>query len=83
MTNKKQILASTLSFEGVSEKEIAEMIVIPTDAVQTTTQNVLFSEMTGLGNATVAAPAEPKAKKADPCCDEDDYKAEKKRDSSK
>ena len=32
MTNKKQILASTLSFGGVSEKEIAEMIVIPTDA---------------------------------------------------
>ena len=32
MTNRKQILAAALAFDGISEQEIAEMITIPTDA---------------------------------------------------
>ncbi len=32
MTNRKQILAAALAFDGVSEQEIAEMITIPTDS---------------------------------------------------
>ncbi len=47
----------------------ASKIIIPTDAVQMTKANVLFSETTGLGDTTKEAP-KPKAKeKSDPCCD--------------
>lgn len=48
----------------------AAKVVIPTDLVNAATQNTLFSEITGLGNATAEGtppPAEPKA--PDPCCD--------------
>lgn len=47
----------------------AAKIVIPTDVVQLTKQNVLFSETTGLGDVTEAAPYEAEPEKEDPCCD--------------
>ena len=48
----------------------AAKIIVPTDAVDMTKANVLFSEASGLGDVTT--PAEEKAappKKPDPCCD--------------
>ena len=60
----------------------AAKIIIPTDAVNTTTQNVLFSETTGLGNATNVAPQAPKSKEKDPCCNDKDYVEEKHKDST-
>lgn len=47
----------------------AAKIIIPTDAVNATKANVLFSETTGLGDVTAEAPEVPAPKKADPCCD--------------
>ncbi len=47
----------------------AAKIIVPTDAVQATRANVLFSETTGLGDVTQEAPEEAKSKKSDPCCD--------------
>ncbi len=48
----------------------ASKIIVPTDAVDMTKANVLFSETSGLGDATPPAPEAPKkAKKPDPCCD--------------
>ncbi len=47
----------------------ASKIIVPTDAVNMTKANVLFSETTGLGDVTDAAPDEPDAKREDPCCD--------------
>ena len=48
----------------------ASKIIVPTDAVDMTKSNVLFSETTGLGDVTKPAPeAKKPAKKADPCCD--------------
>ena len=48
----------------------ASKIIIPSDAVDMTKANVLFSETAGLGDATKPAPEEQKAaKKPDPCCD--------------
>ncbi len=48
----------------------ASKIIVPTDAVDLTKKNVLFSETSGLGDVTDPAPDAPKAKKkADPCCD--------------
>ncbi len=48
----------------------ASKIIVPTDAVDMTKANVLFSETSGLGDATQPAPEAPKkAKKPDPCCD--------------
>ena len=47
----------------------ASKIIVPTDAVNMTKANVLFSETTGLGDVTEPAPAPKKAKKTDPCCD--------------
>ncbi len=48
----------------------ASKIIVPTNAVDMTKANVLFSETTGLGDATEEAP-EPEAPAApeDPCCD--------------
>ena len=48
----------------------AAKIIVPTDAVQMTKANVLFSETTGLGDVTPEAPEEPKPEKIDPCCEE-------------
>ncbi len=47
----------------------ASKIIVPTDAVNMTKANVLFSETTGLGDTTPEAPEEPKPQKSDPCCD--------------
>ena len=47
----------------------AAKIIVPTDAVNVTKNNVLFSEMTGLGNVTEAAPQAAKPEEEDPCCD--------------
>ena len=48
----------------------ASKIIIPSDAVDMTKANVLFSEMAGIGDTTRPAPDMPKPnKKADPCCD--------------
>ncbi|MBQ2940003.1 MAG: SPFH/Band 7/PHB domain protein [Clostridia bacterium] len=47
----------------------ASKIIIPTDAVEMTKANVMFTETTGLGDATQEAPKPKKAKKADVCCE--------------
>ncbi|MBQ8338384.1 MAG: SPFH/Band 7/PHB domain protein [Oscillospiraceae bacterium] len=47
----------------------ASKIIVPTDAVNMTKANVLFSETTGLGDTTPEAPEAPAPKKTDPCCD--------------
>ena len=48
----------------------ASKIIIPSDAVDMTKSNVIFSETAGLGDVTAPAPEKAKpAKKADPCCD--------------
>ena len=47
----------------------ASKIIVPTDAVNMTKANVLFSETTGLGDTTSEAKDAPAPKKADPCCD--------------
>lgn len=48
----------------------ASKIIIPSDAVDMTKANVLFSETSGLGDTTKPAPDAPKAaQKPDPCCD--------------
>ncbi len=47
----------------------ASKIIVPTDAVNMTKSNVIFSETTGLGDTTAPAPDAPAPKKADPCCD--------------
>lgn len=60
----------------------AAKIIIPTDVVNTSTGNILFSEMTGIGDATKPAPAKPSKPKTDPCCNDDDYMQEKKKDTS-
>ncbi len=48
----------------------AAKIIVPTDVVEATKKDVMFSETTGLGDSTdqgKTAPAKPR--KADPCCD--------------
>lgn len=60
----------------------AAKIIIPTDAVNATTQNVIFSETTGLGNATVPVVEPTPADVGDPCCDEEDYHEERKHDTT-
>ena len=47
----------------------ASKIIVPTDAVNTAKANVMFSEVTGIGDATPPAKDIPAAPKADPCCD--------------
>ena len=48
----------------------ASKIIIPSDAVDMTKANVLFSETAGLGDTTKPAPDDVKpTKKPDPCCD--------------
>ena len=49
----------------------AAKIIVPTDVVDMAKNNVMFSETSGLGDATKSAPDEaPKAKRPDPCCDD-------------
>ncbi len=47
----------------------ASKIIVPTDAVEMTKANVMFSETSGLGDVTEPAKDTPKKKKSDPCCD--------------
>ncbi len=48
----------------------AAKIIVPTDVVEATKKDVMFSEATGLGDATdQGKPAPKKPKKADPCCE--------------
>ena len=48
----------------------ASKIIVPTDAVDMTKANVIFSETSGLGDVTEPAPEEPEAEaKPDPCCE--------------
>ncbi|MBP3692206.1 MAG: SPFH/Band 7/PHB domain protein [Clostridia bacterium] len=47
----------------------ASKIIVPTDAVEMAKQNVMFSETTGIGDVTPAAPEAPKVSKKDVCCD--------------
>ena len=48
----------------------ASKIIIPSDAVDMTKANVIFSETSGLGDTTKSAPDAPKStKKNDPCCE--------------
>ncbi|MBQ7936362.1 MAG: SPFH/Band 7/PHB domain protein [Clostridia bacterium] len=47
----------------------ASKIIVPTDAVNMTKSNVLFSETTGLGDTTQPAPEDPVTPATDPCCD--------------
>ena len=48
----------------------ASKIIVPSNVVDMTKANVIFSETSGLGDTTAPAPEAPKAKKkADPCCD--------------
>ena len=47
----------------------ASKIIIPTDAVEAVKKDVLFTETTGLGDATKQGKPAPKKKKEDPCCD--------------
>ena len=47
----------------------ASKIIVPTDAVNMTKANVLFSETTGLGNVTEPAPDDPEPVVSDPCCE--------------
>ena len=48
---------------------IASKIIVPTDAVDMTKANVMFSETSGIGDVTPNAPKPKKASKTDPCCD--------------
>jgi len=48
----------------------AAKIIVPTDAVNMTKANVLFSETTGLGDVTQPAPEEAAPVASDPCCEE-------------
>ncbi len=47
----------------------ASKIIVPTDAVDMTKANVMFSETAGLGDVTQPAKDAAPAKKTDPCCD--------------
>lgn len=47
----------------------ASKIIVPTDAVAAVKNDIMFSEMTGLGDHTDAAPEEPEPEKEDPCCE--------------
>ena len=47
----------------------ASKIIVPTDAVDMTKSNVIFSETSGLGDVTDPAPQKAPKKKTDPCCD--------------
>ena len=48
----------------------ASKIIIPSDAVDMTKTNVIFSETSGLGDTTKPAPdMQKQSKKSDPCCD--------------
>ncbi len=47
----------------------ASKIIVPTDAVDMTKANVMFSETSGIGDVTAPAPKKKAPQKPDPCCD--------------
>ena len=47
----------------------AAKIIVPTDVVDATKRNVLFSEETGLGDRTLSAKPEPRPTPTDDCCE--------------
>lgn len=47
----------------------ASKIIVPTDAVDMTKSNVVFSETTGIGDVTKSEKEIEPKKKSDPCCD--------------
>ncbi len=47
----------------------AAKIIVPTDAVEAVKKDVLFTESTGLGDATKQGKPAPEKKKVDECCD--------------
>jgi len=47
----------------------ASKIIVPSDVVDMTKANVIFSETSGLGDTTPSAPETKQQPKADPCCD--------------
>ena len=47
----------------------ASKIIVPTDAVEMTKKNVVFSETTGIGDTTAPVPAPQKPDKKDICCE--------------
>ena len=47
----------------------ASKLIIPTDAVNTVTNNSIFTETTGLGDVTKPAQKPEEPAKTDPCCD--------------
>ena len=47
----------------------ASKIIVPTDAVDMTKANVMFSETSGLGDVTQPGKDSAPAKKSDACCD--------------
>ena len=47
----------------------ASKIIVPTDAVDMTKSNVIFSETSGLGDVTPEAPEDIEEPLVDPCCD--------------
>lgn len=49
---------------------VASKIIVPTDAVNMTKSNVLFSETTGLGDVTQPAEKAKEAEPQDVCCDD-------------
>ncbi len=49
---------------------VASKIIVPTDAVNMTKSNVLFSETTGLGDVTSPAQKPKETPKKDVCCDD-------------
>ncbi len=48
----------------------AAKIIVPTDVVASVKNDVMFSEMTGLGDATAQGKEPVPVKKDDPCCDD-------------
>lgn len=58
---------------------VASKIIVPTDAVNMTKSNVLFSETTGLGDTTKPTTKKLEAKKADVCCEDEKPKAKVKK----
>ena len=54
---------------GMSNSASAK-IIVPTDVVSVAKNNVLFSEMTGLGDHTDPLPPKAPVVKNDECCDE-------------
>ena len=47
----------------------ASKIIVPTDTVNAVKSNVIFSETTGIGDVTPAAPEDPVIEKSDECCE--------------